>query len=375
MAWSKFTLMSLSGIPGLIGLLCAFVGSIPVHAVDRQEITPLQEPAAVDIYDRFFFDDSSQTRNRIALEDTTQRHTINSPQDEDWMLIPVSRNSSYTIRVTNLGNVVDPHIQLLDENLQILHDVDQSASGTGQFEILNFSGTGSYYLVVKNAADAQYSPVAGDMNYEVSIKMNAAENVGIPTLDPLVGWVGSEGGTVPETEPAGFAAHVNAQTFPTGYDQVLLWVEPGTFAEETGIMISDPRDNWAFPTLELTEKWRTGERAESASVVWLTVYANQPEQAQFEPPLHLQLQMYDDALFYGFFPIDDIPDGKSPTDAQVWTWDGSEWVIFDPAPLVNGQVVTTSIYSLQWDERGFAEGYFGVFPSGDNSAIDSWTLY
>ena len=81
------------------------------------------------------------------------------------MLIPVSRNSSYTIRVTNLGNVVDPHIQLLDENLQILHDVDQSASGTGQFEILNFSGTGSYYLVVKNAADAQYSPVAGDMNY------------------------------------------------------------------------------------------------------------------------------------------------------------------------------------------------------------------
>ncbi|GEM_PF-5923297 len=115
-----------------------------------------------DAYEK---DNNRYQAKLIFPNDASKPHNFHAATDKDWMMFNVTKNDSYTIRVTNVGEKCNPVINLYSDGSALPIKTWSDSQGSGQARTCSrYFSVGAYYLELYNATGSN-----DDTGYDISI--------------------------------------------------------------------------------------------------------------------------------------------------------------------------------------------------------------
>ena len=318
----------------------------------------LSEPgySALDVAwppDAYEVDDTSATLNYFATNAPGQVHSFHKPNDADWAFFHANGGKIFTITVRDQATRCDAAIHFFKDGLSTgpkVIDNEPAGGAGGSNELYSWlcPTTGTYYVRIVSA-----DPVlcGNGTTYTLRILGNWGANCGLATI--ATNCSRSTGGTF-DAEPMGV------------YTQPRLTVPPHAFgAEDTKMLVMSPVDVGTNPVNPATRAWMQHPDQHTSNCT-IVLFQNYPPVTAFQQPVALTFQMINDGPlydgWYGAVRVDDLDADDVMANAKVYRWTGATWQVFDAAPTIVGQTVTTLITDL-------GTGYFAV--SAQDPALGS----
>lgn len=335
-----------------------------------------------DPYDRFCDDDTTASLNVLHLN-FDQDHTLDNPQDVDWMRFTAESGMPYSIKLREVGADLRLRLEVYHDGLDAPPmTVFSPAPGEDLiYSRTNWPNDGPCWFCVSAIGETGES-----CDYNVVVTCNTGANLGLATISGTShGYVAPGGGSLslPET--------VSSETGPIEplYQYSGFSYGSGAFELKSEPMLKFGGLNDFMHHLEAPwlVQWAHPETGRFPGNYTLVSICTDPL-LQVTEPIRLTIQMRDEPLTKDLYDANgrcwpgvtflDIPEGVQPADVVIYRWNVAQerWDPFDLDPDVSdcgsGWLARTWIDRFRGDF--YAGDLFGaaVCPDGEAPPNEAW---
>ena len=333
--------------------------------------------AQVDLYDIFYDDNTTRTLNRLT-PNIPQEHTIHDASDVDWAVFYAREGLPYTIRVTEVGQGLDPELWIDPNVTGLPMPIDMEGSGADEFYTRqSWPLTGWCWFGVSPAAMTE-----GPTSYTLVVYQNTGANLGLATISGTKARPAQSDEDSLSFPPT---IQVGDELITPVYTRSTLSYPAATFPDpdRTHITFGGLGGNINALNKEWVIQWHALHPNNFTIVTLSFVTPTGPAK-----PIDLSIQMiadriamdlWDDPYLWEDIAIQDVQPDDPDESVSIYRWDASEkrWSVHDISPqiekmplywLAKTTIEPNDVSINKWE-------FFAAAVENLENCSNVWTLY